>query len=69
MVLQQRVIRDSGGTVRLGDTTLIPVSITSSAPSNNYQPTPYEEGSEGYNRVLSKLDGSWTGPNLSVDYS
>ena len=69
VVLQQRVIRDSDGTVRLGDTTLIPVSITSSAPSNNYQPTPYEEGSEGYNRVLSKLDGSWTGPNLSVDYS
>jgi hypothetical protein len=35
---------------------------------NNFQPTPYEEGSEEYNRTLSKLNGTFTGPDLTVNY-
>lgn len=68
VVVQQQVIREPDGTVRLGQTDLIPVSISSSPPSNNYQPTPYEVGSEEYLRAMSKLDGSFTGPNLTVNY-
>ena len=36
---------------------------------NNYQPTPYPPEEEDYLRAMSKLDGSFTGPDLPVDYS
>ena len=68
-IIQQEVIRDIDGTVRLGEMTIIPISITSLSAQNNFQPTPCEEGSERYDRVLSKLDGSFSGPDLKVDYS
>ena len=67
-VVQQEVIRDIDGTVSLGEMTIIPVSISSMKVQNNFQPTPYEEGSAEYDRVLSKLDGSFTGPDLVVNY-
>lgn len=67
-ILQQEVIRDPDGTIRLGELTWIPVSISSMEKQNNYQPTPYEPGSEEYLRTVSKLDGTFTGPNLVVDY-
>lgn len=68
-ILQQEVIRDPDGTVRLGELTIIPVSISSIAVYNNYQPVPYEEGTKEYDRTLSKLDGTFDGPDLVVDYS
>lgn len=55
VVVQQHVIREPDGTVHLGDTELIPVCISSTPPSNNFQPTPYEVDSEEYQRVLDKL--------------
>lgn len=48
---------------------LIPCALSSKSSSNNYQPIPYEEGSKEYDRTLSKLDGTFTGPDLVVDYS
>ena len=66
-LLQQEVIRAADGTVTLGERTIIPCSISSISKRNNYQPTPYEEGTSGYERVISKLDGSYDGPNLEVD--
>ncbi|MBQ8833766.1 MAG: CapA family protein [Oscillospiraceae bacterium] len=68
-ILQQEVIRDTDGTVSLGELTIIPVSCSSLPVQNNFQPTPYEEGSDKYERVLSKLDGSYKGGNLIVDYN
>ena len=68
-LVQLNVIRDENGKVRLGELTIIPCSISSNSKQNNFQPTPLEEGSERYNRVLSKLDGSFNGPDLVVDYS
>jgi len=68
-LVQLDVIRDENGKVRLGELTIIPCSISSNSKQNNFQPTPLEEGSERYNQVLSKLDGSFNGPNLVVDYS
>ena len=67
-LLQMEVIRDENGKVSLGELTIIPCSISSMSGQNNFQPTPLEEGSI-YDRVLSKLDGSFSGPNLNVDYS
>lgn len=68
-ILQLEVLRDENGKISLGELTRIPVSVSSISAYNNYQPTPYEEGSAAYDRVLSKLDGSFTGADLVVDYS
>lgn len=67
-LLQMEVIREENGKVRLGELTIIPCSISSISGQNNFQPTPLEPG-KVYDRVLSKLDGSFSGPNLNVDYS
>lgn len=66
VLLQQEVIRQSDGTVCLGSLTIVPCSISSEEHVNNYQPTPMAEGSASYARVLSKLDGSFEGPNLKI---
>ena len=66
-LLQQEVIRTADGSVTLGELTIVPASISSIENRNNYQPTPLESGSDGYLRVMKKLDGSWTGPNLPID--
>lgn len=66
-LVQQEVIRDAEGTVRLGQLTIVPASVSSVAGRNNFQPTPYKPGTEEYNRVLSKLDETFSGPNLKID--
>ena len=66
-LIQQEVIRTADGEVKLGQRTIIPCNISSVENRNNFQPTPYEVGSDAYNRVISKLDGSYDGPNLAVD--
>jgi len=65
-IVQQEVIRDVDGTVTLGQMTVIPCCVSSAPRPNNYQPTPYEEGSKAYNRVLSKLDATYKGGNLPI---
>ena len=66
VLIQQEVIRSGEGGISLGALTIVPCSISSVENVNNYQPTPMAEDSEGYRRVLSKLDGSFTGPNLKI---
>lgn len=68
-ILQMEVIRDVEGNVSLGELTIIPCSASSASGYNNYQPIPLEEGTTAYDRVLSKLDGSFTGADLVVDYN
>lgn len=68
VVVQQEIIRE-GRSVRLGETTLLPCCVSSASDRNTYQPTLYEEGTEEYDRVLSKLDGTFDGPDLVVNYS
>ena len=67
-IIQVQLLRDESGKVSLDGMTIIPVSISSMAVQNNFQPTPYEEGTKEYDRTLSKLDGSFTGPDLVVNY-
>lgn len=54
-LIQQEVIRYPDGTVALGETVIIPCSLTSERGHNNFQPTPYREGSEEYACVMKKL--------------
>lgn len=67
-ILQQEIIRDTDGTVSLGELTIIPVSCSTLPVQNDFKPTPYPEGSDKYDRVISKLDGTFKGGNLIVDY-
>jgi len=68
IILKLKVERDIDGTVSIVDRTHIPCACTGVVGGNNYQPVPYEEGSEQYTRTLSKIDGSFDGPNLSIGY-
>lgn len=60
-LISQKVIREADGSVHLGETTVVPCSLGSVDGLNNYQPTPLEEGSKHYERVLKILDGSFKG--------
>ena len=65
-LLRQEVIR-KGDQIRLGTLTAVPASCSSIPVRNNYQPTPYEEGTAEYQRVLDKLAGLWKGKATPVD--
>ncbi|MBQ3865081.1 MAG: CapA family protein [Clostridia bacterium] len=57
-----RVLND--GSIQQEGTTLIPCCLSSTPRGNDYCPTPYPENSEDYFRCLSKLDGTYRGPNI-----
>ena len=67
-ILRLTVQQDFDGTVTVTEREHIPCACSGETNRNNYQPTPYEEGSEGWNRVMSKLDGSFQGADLSIGY-
>lgn len=58
-IMQQEIILGSDGIVTLGQRTAIPCSVSSVPLVNNFQPTPYEEGSAEYQRVMQKLEGTF----------
>lgn len=68
-ILRLTVERAPDGTVSIVEREHIPCASSGEVNGNNYQPVPYEVGSEEYERTLSKLDGSFTGQNLSIGYS
>lgn len=67
-ILRLTVERAPDGTVSVVGREHIPCASSGVLNGNNYQPVPYEEGSEEYARVLSKLDGSFNGSDLSIGY-
>jgi poly-gamma-glutamate synthesis protein (capsule biosynthesis protein) len=67
VLVQQEVIREPDGTVRLGELTLIPCSVSASSNKNDFQPTPYSQDSREYERVMEKLNGTFRGPNLGYE--
>lgn len=67
-ILQQTVIREPDGSVHLGELTMIPCSLSSVSTTNDFQPTPLEPGTDAYERVLSKLEGTFGKTRLQVDY-
>ena len=83
-IVQLTVQRDGDGTVSIADYTVIPCCVSSlpvtdpnlsaavrrpKTSYNDFRPTPYEEGSEDYLRAMSKIDGSYSGPDGQADYS
>ena len=65
--VQQEVIREVDGTVHLGELTVIPCSISTNPNQNDFRPTPYAADTKEYARIMSKLDGTYTGGNLPWD--
>lgn len=58
-VIQQEVLRYTDGSVGLGDLEIIPCRVSTVDNWNDFRPTPYEKDHPGYDRVLSKLEGSF----------
>lgn len=69
VIVQLTLMRDTDGSITVASRTHIPCSISGTSPVNNYQPVALEKDTDGYKRVLSKLDGSYAGPDLAVDYT
>ena len=76
-IFQVTLKRDLDGSISVDGWKVIPCCVSSRPVYegytldnyNDYCPTPYEEGSEDYNRVLSKLDGSYQAASQGADYS
>jgi len=66
-LIQQTLLRQEDGSFVLGDRLVVPCSVSSDAVYNNYQPTPYAPGSAEYERVMQKLNGTFTGLSLRND--
>ncbi len=76
-IFQVHLKRGTDGLVRYTNYTVVPCCVSSRPVKenysgenyNDYRPTPYTEGSSAYNRVLAKLDGSFTPDSEGRDYS
>ena len=68
-ILQVTYTRQDDGTLARTDVTRIPCSLSGVSNRNDYSPVPYDADSTEAARVLSKLDGSFTGANLVIDYT
>lgn len=77
-IVQITLRRDADGSISNDGITAIPCRVSSKEPDpndpqkyayNDYKPTPYEEGSAEYERAMSKLNGTYEGGDLTVDYS
>ena len=69
VIVQLTLCRNADGDVSLEACNYIPCSISGSDENNDFRPTPYKKGSKEFERTMSKLDGSFTGADLVVDYS
>ena len=67
-IAQVTVKKDGDGWV-IDGYDLIPCRLSSTDSKNDYRPRPYDKDEDGYARTIGKLDGSWTGSDLNVDYS
>ena len=67
-IIQVEILREYDGAITIAAINPIPICISSVSDRNNYQPVPYEEGCEGYIRVMEKLEGTYSGPNVTPGY-
>jgi len=77
-IVQISLMRDIDGTVAYNGYSVIPCRVSSTEPNpinikateyNDFCPTPYEEGTPEYDRVISKLNGSYVASSEGADYS
>ena len=76
--IAQLTLKRVGGEVTLDSYSFIPCSLSSTVgpdstvlgPNtlNNYQPQPYTEGGDAWNRAMSMLNGTYECANYQVDY-
>lgn len=69
VIAQVIITKEPDGKCTVTGTNLIPCCLSSTEGVNDYRPVPYAEDDEFYARALSKLDGTFTGPDLTIDYS
>ncbi|MBQ8831002.1 MAG: CapA family protein [Oscillospiraceae bacterium] len=55
VIVRQHIYMAEDCSIVVGATEFIPCSVSSSDSTNTFCPTPYEEGSDAWNRVLKKL--------------
>ena len=76
-IVQITVMRDVDGSISVSDVSIVPCCVSSRPVRegysgdnyNDYVPTPYTVGSDAFNRVISKLDGSYEATSQGADYS
>ena len=76
-IVQVTMKRDVDGTVSHDGYTIIPCCVSSrpvledywGGGYNDYRPTPYVEGTEAYDRAMSKITGTYAGPDGKADYT
>lgn len=76
-IFQVSIMRDLDGSISNAGYEIIPCCVSSRPVLegffdygyNDYCPTPYEEGTELYDRAMSKILGTYEGPDGHVDYS
>ena len=76
-IFQVTLKRDPEGSISVDGWQVIPCCVSSRPVYegytldnyNDYCPTPYEEGSEDYERTMSKLNGTYEGGSGGADYS
>ena len=76
-IVQVTMKRDVDGTVSHEGYTIIPCCVSSrpvledywGGGYNDYRPTPYVEGTEAYDRAMSKITGTYDGPDGKADYT
>ena len=75
-IVQVTMKRDLDGTVSHEGYTIIPCCVSSrpvlenywGTGYNDYRPTPYVEGTAAYDRALSKITGTYQGPDGKANY-
>ena len=68
-IAQAHITLNRDGLYSVESLDFIPCCLSSTPKVNDYRPEPYEEGSEEYERTISKLNGTFDGPDLNVNYS
>ena len=76
-IFQVKVMRDLDGSISNAGFEIIPCCVSSRPvlegydgfAYNDYCPTPYEPGTALYDRAMSKILGTYEGPDGNVDYS
>ena len=69
VIAQVEITQKADGSCTVSGYSIIPCCLSSTDGINDYRPVPYSEEDEGYARAVSKLDGTFSGPDLAVDYS
>jgi len=76
-IFQLQIRRDPDGSIHNDSYEITPCCVSSNLEGaakmsdnyNNYQPTPYEPGTEAYDRAMSKITGTYEGADITRDYS